>query len=583
MKSFFRLKSIRSKLLLISIVLLTVPLIILGVLSFNTSRTALDQQGAKQLETSVVMTIEMIDALNSEVEKGTISLEDAQEKVKEAILDRKDSSGNRGINDEIDLGEYGYVSILDQNGVQVAHPFDEGVNHWEEVDSNGSKFIQEMIEAGNRGGDLVYYDWPLPHDDSTNEPKVTYSESEPHWDWVVYASTYMYDFNKESDRILYINILVTVITLAIGIVIVWLFTNRMTKPINAVVDQMDEVAEGNLNLEPLVIESEDETAQLAKALNDMQTGLRKVISNVHSASTNMASQSEELTQAANEVSEGTEQVAATMEEISSGVETQADRSEEIANMMSSFVTKIEHTNDNGMLIEKSSDEVIELTKQGRELMDTSTDQMHKIDEIVHDAVQKVDGLDRHSQEISELVLMIQDIAEQTNLLALNAAIEAARAGEHGQGFAVVADEVRKLAEESSHSVVHITEIVKQIQNESSTVADSLRNGYSEVEEGTSHIVTTGEMFVEIYNSINGMVARVEEMSNNLNDIVANSQEMNSNIEDIAAVSEESAAGVEETTATTQQASSTMEEVASSSNELAILAEELSGLVDYFRL
>lgn len=393
----------------------------------------------------------------------------------------------------------------------------------------------------------------------------------------------MYDFNKESDRILYINILVTVITLAIGIVIVWLFTNRMTKPINAVVNQMDEVAEGNLNLEPLVIESEDETAQLAKALNDMQTGLRKVISNVHSASTNMASQSEELTQAANEVSEGTEQVAATMEEISSGVETQADRSEEIANMMSSFVTKIEHTNDNGMLIEKSSDEVIELTKQGRELMDTSTDQMHKIDEIVHDAVQKVDGLDRHSQEISELVLMIQDIAEQTNLLALNAAIEAARAGEHGQGFAVVADEVRKLAEESSHSVVHITEIVNQIQNESSTVADSLRNGYSEVEEGTSHIVTTGEMFVEIYNSINGMVARVEEMSNNLNDIVANSQEMNSNIEDIAAVSEESAAGVEETTATTQQASSTMEEVASSSNELAILAEELSGLVDYFRL
>src|SRR5690625_7419979 len=89
-------------------------------------------------------------------------------------------------------------------------------------------------------------------------------------------------------------------------------------------------------------------------------------------------------------------------------------------------------------------------------MSTSTNHMKRIDQIVQDAVEKVEGLDRHSQEISELVLMIKDIAEQTNLLALNAAIEATRAGEHGQGFAVVAVEVRKLAEEYSNSVDQIT-------------------------------------------------------------------------------------------------------------------------------
>src|SRR5690625_451591 len=154
-------------------------------------------------------------------------------------------------------------------------------------------------------------------------------------------------------------------------------------------------------------------------------------------------------------------------------------------------------------------------------MSTSTNHMKRIDQIVQDAVEKVEGLDRHSQEISELVLMIQDIAEQTNLLALNAAIEAARAGEHGQGFAVVADEVRKLAEESSSSVVHITDIVNRIQDESSNVAASLRSGYTEVEEGTSHIVKTSETFLEISQSVNDMIERIEDISENLNDIVAN--------------------------------------------------------------
>src|SRR5699024_5360953 len=181
-----------------------------------------------------------------------------------------------------------------------------------------------------------------------------------------------------------------------------------------------------------------------------------------------------------------------------------------------------------------------MTDQGTQLMESSTEQMEIIDQIVHDAVAKVEGLDAHSQEISELVSVIHDIAEQTNLLALNAAIEAARAGEHGQGFAVVADEVRKLAEQSSNSVTNITEIVERIQTESSIVSDSLRDGYKEVEQGTSQITTTGKTFKEISTALIEMVNNTNKVSENLANVAANSQEMNSAIEDIAAISEESA-------------------------------------------
>lgn len=376
---------------------------------------------------------------------------------------------------------------------------------------------------------------------------------------------------------------VIILVVLLSLFVAFITANSISRPLRVVMNRMELIAGGDLSSKPLETNLRDEIGQLITSTNEMSFSTHSLLDEINGVAETVSTQSEELTQSANEVKAGTAQIAMTMEDLATGTESQANNASSMSSAMESFVVKVMDANENGTYIQQSSNSVLEMTNQGSELMASSTKQMAVIDQIVHDAVVKVEGLDKHTQQISELVSVIQDIAGQTNLLALNAAIEAARAGEQGKGFAVVADEVRKLAEQSSASVLNITDIVDRIQSESSLVRDSLQDGYKEVEEGTSQIEITGETFGKISLAVTEMVDRIRIISDNLTDIAANSQEMSASIEEIAAITEQSAAGVEETSASSEQASSAMEEVANSSNDLATLAEELNGLVQQFKL
>lgn len=579
----FKLNSIKTKMFAITILILIIPLYTLGTISYYKSQSSLNDLGSTNLKNSVEMKIEMIESLNDEVEKGTITLEEAQEKVKIAILGEKDGQGHRPINEDFDLGENGYLFILEDDGLMVGHPELEGTNMWDEEDPNGVKFIQEMIAAGNNGGDFTYYDFPLPNDENRIESKVVYSKTDPHWGWTVNASTYLIDFNAPAKSILTTIYIVTTTAIAVSGVIIWLFTSRIATPISLVANRMNALANADLSNELIKVKSKDELGVLANATNIMQVKLKEMNNKIAKASELLTSRSEELTQSAQEVKAGSEQIASTMQEIASGSETQANSISDLASAMQIYAEEVDKANENGEKIQESSNEVLKITEEGSELMDSSKRQMEKIDQIVRESVDKVEQLEGQTQEISKLVAIIQDIADQTNLLALNAAIEAARAGEHGSGFAVVADEVRKLAEQVTESVTDITSIVENIQSETSIVTGTLQEGYEEVEQGTNEIETTSEKFAEINCSINNMVENVQSISSSLASIAANNQEMNSAIEDIAAVSEESAAGVEETSASTEQTSAAMEGFVTNLNELSNLAIELNDLIRHFKL
>lgn len=389
--------------------------------------------------------------------------------------------------------------------------------------------------------------------------------------------------NSSLDSSALILIISNFVAISLGVLIMLFISRSISRNLSSVVHIATEVANGNLTVQSMEYEGSDEIGKLAAAINQMKTNIRSILVKVADASSAVSLSSKKLTQTTDEVNQSGEQISSTMLELASGSEVQANSASDLSENMSHFVKMVYDSEQEGRQIATASENVLEYTHEGTVLMKNAVNQMQQIDSIVADAVGQVQNLDHQSNEISQLVSVIQGIADQTNLLALNAAIEAARAGEHGLGFAVVADEVRKLAEQVSASVSEITNIVTDIHTETNQVVTALNRGYDEVKEGAKQMEKTGRNFEIIDTSISHMVERIIAISNHLKDISQNSDQMNDLIQNIASVSEESAAGVEQAAATTEETSNSMDEISHSADELAMLAAQLNEEIQIFKL
>ncbi|GLC29318.1 hypothetical protein bsdE14_07280 [Clostridium omnivorum] len=205
--------TIKIELILISSLLL---ILILGLISFKVSRQQLEDSGKLLLKNSVEMTLQEIKENQRLVDEGKITLDTAQENVREYMLGKKRSDGTRPINKNINLGANGYLLAYTQDGHEAAHPLLEGKDVWSFQDKkDGSYIVQNQIKIGNSGGGYLTYWWTVPNSDTIAQ-KITYQEVDPNWKWVICAGTYMSDFNKGSNKILKSMIIVLIVLIIIG-------------------------------------------------------------------------------------------------------------------------------------------------------------------------------------------------------------------------------------------------------------------------------------------------------------------------------------------------------------------------------
>lgn len=526
--------NLRTQLVIMSLCLLIIPRLVIGLVNYKSAKTSLDTIGATNLKNYVRTTIESIRTLQGLVDKGLLTKEQAQEMVKQEMLGQKSPDGKRPIKKTIDLGVNGYPFVLDQQALMLAHPNSEGKNMWDSLDSDGNQIGKALIDAAKSGNGFAYYNYPLPGDPNKSAPKISYVEIDPYWGWVVGAGTYLSDFNKQANSILYSLAITLFLAIAIGVTIVYWTSGAISKPISRIAGQLQKIAEGDLRIDSsaLTTKRKDEIGSLISSLSVMVDNLKNLIGRVSESAVSVTVASAEISSSAND--------------IATGSNSQAIAAQTINELFKEF-------NDAIQSVAQSVDSAARLSEDTRVGVKDGATSVNASIESIRGLNTQMHKLQDQSLKIGTIIDVIYDIADQTNLLALNAAIEAARAGEQGRGFAVVADEVRKLAERSAGASKEISVIIRLMQK---NAEDSVHSAA----EAVSVCQRTEEIFAYILEKTNATAEQVSEIAAACEEQAAQCNEVLGSIESVAAASQQSAAGAEEASSATQSLTSLAKEL-----------------------
>jgi twitching motility protein PilJ len=195
--------------------------------------------------------------------------------------------------------------------------------------------------------------------------------------------------------------------------------------------------------------------------------------------------------------------------------------------------------------------------------------MNRIDAAVSETAEKMRLLQSRSDEIFEIIGLIEELASQSNLLSLNAAIEAAHAGDAGRGFGVVADEIRRLAERSTDATNNVTTIVKAIVSETRAVLGAMENAMREVKAGGELSAKAQSSLQEIQALVQRSATIAEHISGASREQVRATQTVAQSMQTLSNVTLESSAGAGETTKAVK--------------DLVDLSEQLNRAISRFRI
>src|SRR5699024_3284348 len=245
---------------------------------------------------------------------------------------------------------------------------------WEEL------LEEEVFNEYNKGNEDEAFDNMLMSEEYVDTLATNYEELASNREnrITTFEENILADGQKTITIVAIISIIVILISMAIAVV-----TSRsISNPIKMVMDRMSVITGGDLSSKPLETKLNDEVGQLITSTNQMNDTIRNLLHQINKVSDTVNNQSGELTESASEVRAGTEQISMTMEELARGAESQANNATDITSAMSEFTIKVNEASKEGEQIEMASAEVLNMTEEGSNLMESSTEQMRSIDAIV---------------------------------------------------------------------------------------------------------------------------------------------------------------------------------------------------------
>ena len=399
--------------------------------------------------------------------------------------------------------------------------------------------------------------------------------------YVVALIPYKY-LNSEASGIAKRVIVLFITCMALAVLLLFIISASISKPLNKLLGVMREARNGNLTIK-LNDKSKDEIGKVTRNFNDMLSNIRELISKVYSSAQNVLESSGQIESAANQSYTASEQISSTIQEIAKGSTEQATEISQGVDYTNQLAVGINEAGKNMTSVSEFILKTKDLSEDALSVVRLLNDKAVEANSITDQVATDINGLNTDMKEIRKIVKVIVGIAEQTNLLALNATIEAARAGEAGRGFAVVAEEVKKLADKSKKSSSMINTIINSIQQKADSTVITANSGSAIVKEQMEAVQKTDKAFKTIYDSMVNIIDHMEVMYSSVNGMVTSKDKTLQAMENISAVSEEAAATTEEVSASTQEQMAGADELSKLAKELTEMAQELNGAVSIFKI
>jgi methyl-accepting chemotaxis protein len=369
---------------------------------------------------------------------------------------------------------------------------------------------------------------------------------------------------------------------------------QMAVSIQSVSTNADALASNTEEVSSSVQELGVSSEQVARSAEVMASSVSETSATIEQMTVSIekvAQNSEDLASSVSETSSTVEQMTVSIEQVAGNSQELRKVVGETAATIAQMAASIKQTAD----IVTEADAVAKTAAKegaaGQQAGNQAVAAMARVADVIEKTSASIINLGKRSEEIGNIVKVINEIADQTNLLALNAAIEAARAGDAGRGFAVVADEVRKLAERSVNATKEIAQVIKQVQADT---ADSVKYGELASREAQSSMELSGiagnaltsivksiEQTSELMGTINRMTA---EQSKASQQVITAVEKMSTSTEVVANAAREQALGgrqiriaVEKMNSVTQEVTGATREQAQGSRQIRIAVENMNNV------
>lgn len=437
-------------------------------------------------------------------------------------------------------GEYIWVNDLDL--VMLMHPLNtslEGTSVADFKDPNGKYLFREMKEVvARQGKGFVAYQWPR---EANGEPlnKLSFVTQFKPWGWMIGSGIYIEDVKHEMSALLFklVSVLGGLLALLIGVIA--LLIQSIIQPLKHTLSRMDEIASGDGDLTVhLSTEGNDELALLSKRFNQFVDKIRALVVNVNQSV-------QQLVESANGLSQATEHSAR-------NIQTQQSETELVATAMNEMSSAASEIARNADQASTHAHQANNEASNSRDIVLQTAKEVTALASNMENSAKAINSLKRETQNIDNVLSVIQGIAEQTNLLALNAAIEAARAGEQGRGFAVVADEVRALASKTQMSTKEINDMIQRLQQGASEAVSAIEDSAEKTEatvEATQRAETALDTVTAAIRTINEMNAQIAVASEEQSTV---SEDVNRNVTNIAQLTTDSQEATDEVVTISRQ-------------------------------